>query len=134
MSTSNADLVEKMPTRERDLTVRRRRPLRRPTHDYYYEDYYDDDYDRTRFRGHSRRDYYDYEDRKYQKDHDRDFRGFRDRDRSQYFSSVNRRDQVKMKETITVQPLTTEIYDQKQIKDEKRHEIISFKKKHLDKR
>ncbi|XP_076381530.1 uncharacterized protein LOC117226384 [Megalopta genalis] len=64
-------------SRDRDLPRRRRPFRRRPTYDYYDEDYYDDDYSRPRGYG---RDDYDYEDRKYRRDRDREFRD-RDRDR-----------------------------------------------------
>ncbi|XP_017884936.1 uncharacterized protein DDB_G0284459 [Ceratina calcarata] len=65
--------------RDRDPPPRRRRPFRRrPAYDYYDEEYYDDDYSRPR--GYGRDDYdYDYEDRKYRRDRDREFRD-RDRD------------------------------------------------------
>ncbi|XP_018046934.1 PREDICTED: zinc finger CCCH domain-containing protein 13 [Atta colombica] len=60
------------------IPPRRRPPARRRPYDYYEEDYYDDEYDRSRdFIG---RDDYEYDDRKYRRDRDREFRD-RDRDR-----------------------------------------------------
>ncbi|XP_015602643.1 RNA-binding protein 25 [Cephus cinctus] len=67
--------------RDRDLPGRRRPPFRRrPAYDYYDDYYYDDDFDRPKGRGgYDRREEYDYEDRKFRRDRDRD-RRFRDRD------------------------------------------------------
>nr|XP_003702917.1 PREDICTED: zinc finger CCCH domain-containing protein 13 [Megachile rotundata]XP_012139531.1 PREDICTED: zinc finger CCCH domain-containing protein 13 [Megachile rotundata] len=107
-------------SRDRDLPRRRRPFRRRPAYDYYDEEYYDDDYSRPRGYG---RDDYDYEDRKYRRDRDRDFRDrdreFRDRDtprsrdgvarddrdretnaRDRYSGRNNRRDSTRLRDPL----------------------------------
>lgn len=67
------------PARDRDTNLRRRPFRRRPAYDYYDEEYYDDEYTRpgrVRPRGYDRRDGYEYDDRSYGTDRDRE----RDRD------------------------------------------------------
>ncbi|GAB1862539.1 Chitin-binding type-2 domain-containing protein [Camponotus japonicus] len=71
VSTSRPAVRDRIPPR-------RRPPARRRPYDYYEEDYYDDEYGRpSRDFG---RDEYEYDDWKYRRDRDREFRD-RDRDR-----------------------------------------------------
>ncbi|XP_011503490.1 PREDICTED: uncharacterized protein LOC105366670 [Ceratosolen solmsi marchali] len=120
---SNIDKGDRLLSRERDLILRRRRPpMRRPVYDYYDEDYYDDDaYERTRPRGYPRREYDDYEDRKYRRDRDRirDYRhrDFRERDREtplrdRLLIRGNRRDPIRMKDPNENEPLRPRLKDQ----------------------
>ncbi|KAL6262402.1 hypothetical protein P5V15_007489 [Pogonomyrmex californicus] len=107
--TSRAAVRDRIPPR-------RRPPARRRPYDYYEEDYYDDEYDRPRdFIG---RDDYEYDDRKYRRDRDREFRDrerdrdFRDRDppargrdrddrdRDRYPSRGNRRDPPRSRDPL----------------------------------
>ncbi|XP_029670581.1 uncharacterized protein DDB_G0284459 [Formica exsecta] len=71
-STSRPAVRDRIPPR-------RRPPARRRPYDYYEEDYYDDEYGRPS-RDFAGRDEYEYDDRKYRRDRDREFRD-RDRDR-----------------------------------------------------
>lgn len=79
------------------IPPRRRLPARRRPYDYYEEDYYDDEYSRPS-RDFAGRDDYDYDDRKYRRDRDREFRDrdrdrdFRDRDRGREGSNRDDRD------------------------------------------
>lgn len=85
----------------RDRLPPRRRPppsRRRPQpYDYYEEDYYDDEYGRP-----SRDDYVEYDDRKYRRDREREYRerdrerDFRDRER--YAGRSNRREPSRSRE------------------------------------
>ncbi|XP_032683593.1 uncharacterized protein DDB_G0284459 [Odontomachus brunneus] len=99
------------------IPPRRRPPARRRPYDYYEEDYYDDEYSRPS-RDFTGRDDYEYDDRKYRRDRDREFRdrdrdrdfrdrergregsGRDDRDRDRYSARGNRREPVRSRDPL----------------------------------
>ncbi|XP_014484082.1 PREDICTED: zinc finger CCCH domain-containing protein 13 [Dinoponera quadriceps] len=97
-TTTTVAPVTVLTSRSRDrIPPRRRPPARRRPYDYYEEDYYDDEYSRPS-RDFAGRDDYEYDERKYRRDRDREFRDrdrdrdFRDRERGREGSGRDDRD------------------------------------------
>ncbi|XP_014218609.1 uncharacterized protein LOC106646906 [Copidosoma floridanum] len=91
----NTEKKERVPLQERNISVRRRRPLvRRPLYDYYYEYYYDED-DNVRPRGYNRRDYEEYDNIELRSDRERNLdskhRDSHETNKKRYLSRANRR-------------------------------------------